>query len=197
MSETSPDARSGKACWPKPATVQECHEVIDALGQRLTQSLELIDRMGQQLAQLQAQVAALEERLRLNSKNSSKPPSSDGPGSGGNRAQRRSSERRRGAQKGHKGHFRALLDEAEVDEVIDCQVRAVCECGAPVLAEGRVLRHQVFEVPPLKARVEEYRLHGGRCSGCGRRHRAALPPGVPRGQLGPRSLALIGTLATR
>ncbi|WP_119157978.1 IS66 family transposase, partial [Caldimonas tepidiphila] len=97
----------------------------------------------------------------------------------------------------HKGSFRALLDEAEVDEVVDCQVRAVCECGAPVLAEGRVLRHQVFEVPPLKARVEEYRLHGGRCSGCGRRHRAVLPAGVPTGQLGPRALALIGTLATR
>lgn len=39
--------------------------------------------------------------------------------------------------------------------------------------------------------------HSARCSGCGQHHRAALPPGVPRGQLGPRALALIGTLATR
>jgi transposase len=35
------------------------------------------------------------------------------------------------------------------------------------------------------------------CTGCGKPHRAALPPGVPSGQIGPRALALIGVLATK
>ena len=35
------------------------------------------------------------------------------------------------------------------------------------------------------------------CTGCGKPHRAALPEGVPTGQIGPRALALIGVLATR
>lgn len=56
----------------------------------------------------------LQERVNLNSRNSSKPPSSDGPG-GANRAQRRASQRKRGAQPGHKGHSRSLLDKSEVD----------------------------------------------------------------------------------
>lgn len=51
---------------PKPATVEECHAVIDQLGAVIVQ--------------LQARIEALEERLRTSSKNSSKPPSSDGPG---------------------------------------------------------------------------------------------------------------------
>ena len=38
---------------------------------------------------------------------------------------------------------------------------------------------------------------GGRCSGCGKRHVGSLPVGVPRGQLGPRALSLIGVLGTR
>ena len=69
---------------PKPQTLAHCHEVIDTLVQLV--------------GELQRQNAWLHERVTLNSKTSSKPPSSDGPGSA-NRAQRRASQRTRGAQK--------------------------------------------------------------------------------------------------
>ena len=166
----------------KPATLRQCHEVIDALTL--------------QLAQLREQMALLQERLKLDSRNSSKPPSSDGPAVG-NRSQRRASGRKRGAQAGHKGHFRAMLDESEVDSIVKCLPPAVCDCGAPVHADGKPLRHQVFDVPQVLARVEEYRLYSGRCMGCGKPHRAALPAGAPSGQIGPRALALVGVLGTR
>ena len=64
-----------------PATLRQYHEVIEA------QAL--------QISQLRQQMALLQERLKLDSRNSSKPPSSDGP-VGGNRAQRRASVRKRG-----------------------------------------------------------------------------------------------------
>lgn len=158
-----------------PQTVPECHAVIT----------QLIER-----------VKLLEERVSLDSNNSSKPPSSNGPGQM-NRAQRRASERRRGAQPGHKGHTRALLDEREVDRLVDCKPEAVCECGGPVQMLDAPQRHQVFEVPPLRAHVDEYRLYSGLCNSCGKAHAGTLPAGVPRGQLGPRALALVGVLGTR
>ena len=105
----------------KPLTVVQCHEVIDTL-------VQLVDK-------LQREVAWLHERVTLDSKTSSKPPSSDGPGSG-NRAQRRASQRKRGAQKGHPGTFREWVEEAQVNQVIDCPVPAICECGAPVTPAG-------------------------------------------------------------
>ena len=135
-------------------------------------------------------------RAHLLSNNSAKPPSSNGPGQM-NRAQRRTSERKRGAQPGHKGHARALLDEREVDRLVDCKPEAVCECGRPVQLLDSPQRHQVFEVPPLRAHVDEYRLYSGHCVGCGKAHAGALPAGVPRGQLAPRALALVGVLGTR
>jgi transposase len=58
-------------------------------------------------------------------------------------------------------------------------------------------RHQVFEVPPMRAQVDEYRLYSGRCAGCGKAHSGVLPAGVPKGQLGPRALSLVGVLGTR
>lgn len=114
-----------------PASLVECHAVIRA--------------QAQLLSQLQAQVALLQERINLDSKNSSKPPSTDGLGRG-NRAQRRASQRQRGAQPGHKGHTRAMLDEGEVDCVVDCKPEAICECGGSVELADAPRRHQVFEV---------------------------------------------------
>ena len=173
----------------RPQTVAQCHEVIDAL-------MELVARMQQQLAEQQGQIGWLQERVKLDSRTSSKPPSSDGPASG-KRAQRRASGRRRGAQKGHAGSCRAVLDEAQVDEIIDCPAPEVCECGALVVPEGEAVRHQVFDAPVVRARVSEYRLHAGRCTACGKPQRARLPAGVPSGQIGPRALALVGVLGTR
>ena len=165
-----------------PASLPECHLVIQS--------------MALQIDQLREQMAWLQERLKVDSRNSSKPPSSDGPG-GGNRAQRRASQRKRGAQQGHPGSYRALLDEAEVDAVHHCVPIEVCECGGPVSVQGKPVRHQVFDIPPVQPEVQEYRLYSGVCSQCNRGHRAALPAGVPSGQIGPRALALVSVLGTR
>jgi transposase len=172
-----------------PATVAQCHAVIQAQARQ-------IELLLQRAAVQEEQMAVLQERLKLDSHNSSKPPSSDGPGRP-NRAQRRVSERKRGAQKGHAGSYRALLPEAEVNGVHDCRPAPRCECGAAVAVQGKPIRHQVFDTPPARVDVQEYRLYSGVCRGCGKPQRAVLPSGVPTGQIGPRALALIGVLGTR
>ena len=90
-----------------------------------------------------------------------------------------------------------MLDAAEVDSIVDCKPEPVCDCGAQVQLADEPQRHQVFDVPPLRARVDEYRLYSGRCRGCGKPHADAWPPGVPKGQLGPRALSLVGVLGMR
>jgi transposase len=110
-----------------PATVAQCHVVIQAL------ALEV--------EQLREQMGWLQERLKVDSRNSSKPPSSDGPGSGNGR--------KRGAQTGHPGAYRELLPQAEVDTVHDCTPAALCACGGAVNVQGKPVRHQVFDIPPV------------------------------------------------
>ena len=152
------------AAWgaaPLPQSMADCHALIRA-------QCEL-------LSALQAQVQVLQRRVNLNSRNSAKPPSSDGPGAG-KRAQRRASPRKRGAQPGHQGRSRAMLDAAEVDSIVDCKPEPVGECGAPVQLADEPQRHQVFDVPPLRAQVDEYRLYSGRCRG------AAASPTRARGR---------------
>ena len=111
-----------------------------------------IDAQDKEIARLTIRVSELEARLKTNSTNSSKPPSSDPPGM--QRSKAAPSKRKRGGQPGHDGHFRLMHEHP--DEVIDlCPPR--CEhCGssyesAPL--DPKPFRHQVTELPQAPATV--------------------------------------------
>jgi transposase len=83
-----------------------------------------------------------------------------------------------------------------VDQVYPCRPPTVCACGGEVrVAEQPCVRHQVFELPPIRPIVTEYQCYAGVCTCCGQRVVGELPTGVPRGQFGPGVVSLIGLLA--
>ena len=169
--------------------------------------VESLDDARQVIAELWALVLELRARLGQNSRNSSCPPSSDGPGSGGGQAtgdggkaagdgKPGTARRTRGAQPGHKGQRRALV--SEVDTIVEHAPTGVCACGgAWERAAAPYRRHQVFEVPAPRIEVTEHRLYRARCRCCGTTALAGLPAQVPSGQMGPRLLAWTGVLAGR
>src|SRR3954454_1259487 len=87
--------------------------------------LALLGGLHAELDVLRQQVADLTARLGQDSQNSSKPPSTDGPGVK-RRPPRRPPGRRRGAQPGHPPHRRPLLPP---DEEIPRQPTACRRCG--------------------------------------------------------------------
>jgi len=147
-------------------------------------------RLIQMNLDLQERVNYLEERLGLNSDNSSKPPSMNPP----SRKLLSLKERglkKRGGQKGHPGFSRELLPLEEVDLLEVCVPRQTCSCGGHVkLISEKAYRHQVFELPAIKPFVTEYQLQYGKCNNCGKNWQGELPWGTPRGMLGPGFLAL-------
>lgn len=148
-----------------------------------------------QIARLTARVAELEERLRLSSENSSKPPSSDPPWVE-KQSKRKQGKRKRGGQKGHAGKAHSPLPPEQVDSFVDCPPPPDCDCGGLVEVTGEVVEsRQVVELPKVKPQVTEYHILGGICYKCGKRHRGTTPAGVPSGILGPRATALVGVLA--
>jgi len=100
--------------------------------------------------ELSQQVAAQEERLNKNSRNSSKPPSSDLP----NIPPRRKhapSGRKAGGQKGHAGHGRSLKPPEQVSQIVDLKPVCCSECGSLLLGEDPTpVRHQVSELLRVK-----------------------------------------------
>jgi len=109
----------------------------------------LIASFGLQVAILETRVKQLENQLNQNSRNSSKPPSSDGF-KRKTKSLREKSGKKSGGQKGHPGHTLKMVDspgQVQVHTVDCCR-----ECGA--LLAGQAVdnyeRRQVFDIPPLR-----------------------------------------------
>lgn len=169
----------------------------DALIAELTRRL---DEVLAQLAVANKRIADLEARLRQNSRNSSKPPSSDPPGI--ERPKQESSGRKRGGQLGHEANRRELLPPERVDHFQDHWPTICEECEAPLPSElrtevGEPVRRQVVELPRVQAEVTEHRLHLQQCECCGHATEATLPAVVPSGAFGSRLRALVALCAGR
>ena len=147
------------------------------------------------LLELSCRVEELEEKLRTNSSNSSKPPSSDPP-EVKRSARKKRGKRKRGGQPGHKGATRPLLRLDAVDDIVPCPPPQYCDCGGPVAREALPpQRQQKVELPKITPTVTEYQCYCGTCEHCGRRHWGEIPKGVPAGMLGPRAMAIVALLS--
>jgi transposase len=143
---------------------------------------------------LHAEVKRLREQLNQNSQNSSRPPSSDPPGTPTGKNE--TSDRKQGGQPGHAGSTRELLPIEDVDKVITLKPESCSQCGHPLVGEETTpRRHQVTEIPPIKPETTEYQLHTLVCACCGERTSADLPPDAPARAFGPRVQGMAAVLS--
>ena len=146
-----------------------------------------------QVTALQAKVVELEARLAQNSRNSSKPPSSDGLSKPKPKPKslRKPGSKPTGGQKGHRGH--TLKKVAEVDRVVTHAPPACCDgCQAPLGEIAVVETRQVFDLPTLRFEVAEHQALAGQCVACGKICRGEFPEGISAPvQYGPAALAAV------
>ena len=155
----------------------------------------LIGVMQQQIGSLQDEVASLKQRLDSNSRNSSKPPSSD-PIHTRRQPPQPPSGKKRGGQPGHQRSTRPLVPPEQLHDTLTCKPTCCVGCGGVLDgSDPQPVRHQVAEIPPVRPEVIEYQIHRLTCPGCGATTDGSLPEGVPRGSFGPRLRATLGLLA--
>ena len=155
-----------------------------------------IEQLSAQLTAVATELASLRERIGCSSRNSSKLPSSDGPGFKPPE-RRKGSGRKRGGQPGHPGAGPELLPMERVDEVVEHHPDACRRCGMLLQGEDPApLRHQVIEIPPITPVVIEHRLHRLVCPCCSTSTCATLPADVIATRYGPKLSALVGLLGS-
>ncbi len=123
-------------------------------------------------------IAELRVRLGQSSRNSSRPPSSDGyskPPSK-NRSLRQRSGRKPGAQQGHRGHHRERREDPDVTlvhAVERCQGCGGDLSGQPIVESQS---RQVLDLPELPSlRCVEHRIQKRRCPCCARLCASSFP----------------------
>lgn len=149
------------------------------------------------LLEQDARIRELEARGATDSRNSSKPPSTDGYHKPAPKSGRKKTGRKPGGQKGHPGSTLAL--SGNPDRVIPHPVTTCLQCGLDLSASpAEVDRRQVIDIPPLHMEVVEHRFESKTCHGCHTvttSHQEAPEVTAPA-QYGPRIKALAVYLKT-
>ena len=150
-------------------------------------ALTLIAALATHNAALHDRIRNLEARLATNSRNSSKPPASDGLRKRQPQSRRPRGQRRPGGQPGHLGSTLRPVDRPDV--IIPLPVTRCDHCGTNLTDQSadRQEKRQVFDLPPIKLNVTEYQADIKTCPHCHHCHRAPFPAHVKAPtQYGPR-----------
>jgi transposase len=135
------------------------------------------------IEKLEVRVSELERQLGSNSRNSSKPPSSDGlrkPKS------LRPSGGKKGAPRGHDGHTFTLTPDP--DEIIVHEINACAQCSVSLLEipVQSYTRRQVVDLPLPRLFVTEHQVEIKTCPCCGLKQQSVFPEEVTASvQYGP------------
>jgi len=124
--------------------------------------------------QLQAEVGRLRDAAAQNSRNSSRPPSTDGPEKPQPKSLRKKSARKTGGQPGHRGRTLAWSDQPKQ---IKIHPLLECPCGEDLSQQPALdyARRQVFDLPPLELECTEHRAEIKACPCCQGICTAAFP----------------------
>jgi len=163
-------------------------EVVVTLLGELSAEVELLQK---QVAELQREVQRLKDQRAKNSRNSSKPPSSDGFTKPAPQSLRPRGNRKPGGQRGHPGSTLTMVEHP--DHAILYRVDHCERCGRPLNDEAPsgLEKRQVFDIPPIHMEVTEHHAEIKLCPSCGYLNKAPFPEQVKAPvQYGPRLKAI-------
>ena len=159
-----------------PDFIQKLFNKIDTLTDIISEQTATINKLNETIIKLnetiqkqELEIAELKEKLNKNSKNSSKPPSSDGLNKPQPKSLRKSSDKKQGAQKGHKGSGFSITQKP--DEIIPHMPDACKNCSSfgkcskscviaekryevDVVVQTKVILHQAMSVECPKCHNE-------------------------------------------
>ena len=150
------------------AAVREGEEAVVALVASLVKVIEV----------LAARQQTLEDQIAKNSRNSGKPPSSDGLSKPAPKSLRKRHRKKSGGQAGHIGYTLQRVekpDHVNIHPVEHCQY---CSGSLKRVKAIRYEKRQVFDVPRVHIEVTEHQAEIKECPQCGKENRAVFPEGV-------------------
>jgi transposase len=133
--------------------------------------------LADELEKVRSEYKELANRLNMNSKNSSKPPSTDGYKKKPPKNSRVNSGKSTGGQLGHEGKTLEKIENP--DERIEYKVPNVCNCGYNLEdVESKKKTRQIFDIVKIRKWITEHITNEKVCPKCGKIHETEFPEEV-------------------
>lgn len=162
----------------------QVRQQAETIGQQKAAIAEQAKTIAAQAAELQQ----LRDQTAKNSRNSSKPPSSDGLSKPPRpKSLRPKGQKPLGGQPGHRGDTLKRVDKP--DHIKTHPVAECAHCHASLENEPAIghQKRQVFDIPPVKVEVTEHQAESKLCQSCGQTTTAPFPAEASQAvQYGPR-----------
>ena len=111
----------------------------------------------------------------MDSTNSSKPPSTDNKFTKKKNPKTSKSNKKRGAQKGHKGNFLKISKNPDTINILLPHNCTKCNNSLDDVEVSKVQSRQVYDLPKIKIDVAEYQAHSKICPCCNSVNRPEFP----------------------
>lgn len=132
-----------------------------------------VQQLQETVAQQAAELQSLRDQVAKNSRNSGKPPGSDGLRKPRNLRQK--TGRKAGGQKGHTGHTLKMVEQPDHIKPHPVSVCSHCATDLSAIEPCGHERRQVFDIPPVQMEVTEHRAEIKVCPACGRQVKGDFP----------------------
>jgi len=149
-------------------------DLVDIVEVLLTRVQQLEVLIQEQAATIQT----LQDQLAKNSRNSGKPPGSDGLKKPRTRSLRQKTGRKAGGQQGHLGQTLKLRDDPDHIARHPLEQCPHCHRDLSSVPSSGYIRRQVFDVPPVRIEVTEHRAEIKGCPSCQATVQAPFPAEV-------------------
>lgn len=168
----------------KLPTHEQIHEACQA-GEEAVQELlatvsTQVEELVSHIQQLHEVIQQLRDQVQKSSRNSSKPPSSDGVKKPTRRptSLRKPGQKPNGGQLGHPGHTLRQVEYPDTVKVHDIHTCQTCQGSLKDVEEDRRETRQVFDIPALHIEVTEHQVVVKMCPYCGTVNQAEFPSDV-------------------
>jgi transposase len=148
----------------KQETIEMLQREISNLTLENKTNKEENQALKKQIAELEDKVAVYEARIKKDSSNSSKPPSSDGLKKPRLLSTREKSGKKPGGQPGHAGHY--MKPPVEDIEIIE-RKEGICPCGGEIEFGKSYQTRRIVDIEIILHVIEE-RAFKGKCKACGK-----------------------------
>ena len=149
--------------------------LVFSLVDTINMLIEKVDEQSKIIASQDIRIKKLKDRLNKNSRNSSKPPSTDSPYKN---KDKKIKKQKSGVKRKRRGT--TLNRISDPDKIVSCKVDFCEHCQRDLSGVGikEIDKRQVTDIPPIKAYTTEYQGEIKECPNCRKITKAVFPEGV-------------------